>query len=449
MEQKLQNRYGRWGRALCFALALALAALLSLTALPLTGRVYATGDGETLMPDGEPAPLDAGNELVLDANMKLTVQLPLSSKDWTDLDTSTIQVDVYKVADAVKIPGYNVYGYKLDTKDTFGAAIASFIEKDPNKVDWLRQDVVPEGGTEAVSTFRYAPTDTSKGTGWTDLRKVMVETLAKNIGSLKPVVSNGKIGAEILLPSAGLYLYVAHADAETLKQGSQYIVTTNDGFGSIAVSGTYLYIFSPQLISLPGLAGNETQTTSAANWTDTVTAVAKGDRTPRYVDLSVTKMLNQIKAGSDGVPVVVEITGWVIDPESQKPEEKKIQIGLRPTAAGAAAKEEREVFDYFLAGHPITVTETYCTPDYEPETKTFTWKDAPAGHLRLEGIGADGKPAPFTIEIGTPISADFVNDLKPDVPTSGGGFVNQFEDNSGWKCSNDGGDTWADVKPQN
>lgn len=409
MEQKLQNRYGRWGRALCFALALALAALLSLTALPLTGRVYAD-EGDDVLPGDSPVTRSVSNELDLEALCSLKIEFP-EKNEW-ELKPEDVDVDLYRVAEAVKIPGYNVYGYKLADNE-LGEAIRAYIS---GKDDWT---IVKIDGDEV---FRYTPKDNPETDGWEAMRKLLLkEILVEGKDALSDqTVSMGK---EITNLKAGLYLYVPHTPTTALGGNpfvTQVKVKDSDeiSFGSIAVSANYVYTFNPQLISLPALEGNVSDTTSGAYWSDDAQGIAKAEVSPRFADVQINKTLSEIQANSS-LPVVFTISGIGLDKDGKEvPVTRQVTMDF-----SAVGKKSETVYGAFLAGRKITVTESYAGPGYKPVSDLpVTIEEPVAGSVTIHNPSNGDR---VIIQIGGMNNADFINELADNI-VSGSSVVNRF-----------------------
>ena len=187
-----------------------------------------------------------------------------------DLAGAAITVDLYKVADAQPVSGYDTYTYKFldEYKD-----LESIYKGDPNNAEWKKM------AQEAASYVKKSQ-----------------EAEAPE-GTAQPVmsgaISNGY--AELGGLKSGLYLLIARGtDIEDYwttvnQQGDveEEDAEAAESIATIARSNKYVYTYSPEMISLPGKEGN----TTAGNgeWLYNMTASLKPEQSVRYGSLEIVK----------------------------------------------------------------------------------------------------------------------------------------------------------------
>lgn len=181
----------------------------------------------------------------LDQNCSLKVN-PGNSIVADDIATANVVIDLYRVADAVPVTGYDTYDWKLN--EPFSAIT---IDKEIDGEGWKKvaqqaADIVlgsaPAGKTEW---------DPSASAGAID-------------SSLK-VLDNDPTQPITGLP-AGLYLIIARGSNITEYAGTVTDETTGTtGTVTIAKSRGFKYSFSPELISMPTKAADETGVINTAN----------------------------------------------------------------------------------------------------------------------------------------------------------------------------------------
>lgn len=442
MEQKLQNRYGRWGRALTFALALALAALLSLTALPLTGRVYA--EDEPVVP-GAPTAATPREPLDWDKQLQATLQLKLPENLLTDeVDRDflerNLQVDIYKIADAVPVDGYDIYAYKMN--DQLPNSVKTGIEG-------FLADHADVWKTASDESFRYVP-DRSSGMILDDgsvaeLAKLATE-LIFNAPETVPEVGAAEFSKEHGV-DFGLYVVMPHSAIK--MEEYQVKVPVKDSRNeynpaTLAIAPHNVYTFSPQLISVPSLGGLVTDTAAdGTQWEYNVTAVAKPEEQPRYATLQLTKTLSSY----NGPAVFVFDISAVLDGEMVF--EK--QVAFNFTGAG---EQSVTIEGRIPAGSEVTVEEVYSGAAYSfdaykvdqisndgylardpmqsytvarPVGSTVTIPDIVPGNVAVQPWTGTGE---IVIATGDTVAIAATNAPNGN-SNQGGGVVNRFDKGTG------------------
>ncbi len=227
-----------------------------------------------------PLGLRSAHAIDLNQNCSLTVN-PGNAMLAEDLAKANVVIDLYRVADAAPVTGYDTYDWAMT--EPFSSIT---IDKNIDSEGWKTAaqqaaDIVlgtaPDGETEW---------DPSAAAGAID-------------ASLKS--TGNKAGEKIEGLDAGLYLIVAHgADADGNPDPEKYASIGYDENGAasgtvtIANSTTYRYEFRPELISLPTKDADENDVINTANpgdWIYDATVTLKPSQIDRVGNLEITKTL--------------------------------------------------------------------------------------------------------------------------------------------------------------
>lgn len=362
---------------------------------------------------GDPAPQPAvsGAALDLDAlkgSCSLTLEFPKKGSNVIGSTTETlanpdpaqvkIWVDVYKIADAVKKPGYQTYQFSIsDQNKALYDAIDKLLVNDPN-TGWYRADNAGSG----TINFYYAPDPNKEDLhGWSEFVDALARVCLLESNTITPV--QGEFGQPITGLDPGLYLTVVHGEIPQngliLDDGDQYkdegtapsfaypeYITAQmltganarleryaDGTICTDLAGTaydekYVYLFQPQLVSLPGYTVDEqvpdavpNNTAENGTWQPAVTMVTKHEAEPRYVDLQIVKQLPKYLAGQDSVTFIYQI-----DYTDEKGAARSMTQAISFTGPSKDGKETRVIVDRIpLTSKEITVTEIYTGYTYQ------------------------------------------------------------------------------------
>lgn len=508
------------GRALSALLALVLAVGLVLAVPPLDGPALAGelgqeggtsqtgengGEGENTPPAGDPTPAPTAppeGELDLRAgSCSLTLKFPPqgtnvigSSQEKGGLeevknpDTGIVVVDLYKIADAVKLPGRQVYQFEIKSGSPWYSKVKDLINEQPG---WTLEE------TNGLLHFYFAPSaDDLKADDpreWSSLVDTLARFCLDKGSSITPVGTGYEFGKPIEGLDPGLYLTVVHGPAGSFApviadNGDQYkdkgdptpappypawvteqtIISTigrlerkNDGTFYTDLSGTayddrYLYLFQPQLVSLPGYAVADTTAAVPNNnaaptgsWTNRVELFTKYGAIRRYVDLQIVKQLPSYLAGEGGATFIYQITAARGGETVYRAVESLSFNG--PSAQGQST---RIIVDSIPVGCDITVTELYAGSTYKltgawAEVKPnaggtgggYTLDLAPTGssitipaasvqpgsiqlfvpaQVKNSGLGS------IRLDVGSTEVVTFRNELD-DTNKGGGAVINRFE----------------------
>lgn len=507
------------GRMLSALLAFVLAFGLAVAAPSLDGPALAAGldggpglvsdpsgaDGTDETRDTDPPAPAAGPATTLDEALtpkgcSLTLQFPEtgtnvigSSEKIENPATGSLVVDVYKIADAVRLPGYQTYQFSVSRARNAALydAIDKLLTKELEDAGWYRDDA----GNDTIN-FYYAPDpDAEDVRSWSEFVDALARACLLKSNKIEPV--RGQFGETIEDLDPGLYLTVVHGtilDSGFLPDdGDQYkdegevpefaypqyitaqkLIGANDQFeryidGTIctelagtAYDETYLYLFQPQLVSLPGysadgVAGlNTPNNTSdpAGSWQTAVTLITKHGAKPRYIDLQIVKKLPTYLAGEDSVTFVYQIEytdekgnartmteAISFDGPSKDGKETRVIVSRIPLTSDIKVTEIYTGYTYQFAGVEAqtaqnltktgTVYPTLGTPDAKSHSITIHAADLQAGSILLTvpnaPDAADKNPTAHTARLDDGVThiVTFSNDLAP-TNRGGGSVVNSF-----------------------
>lgn len=265
--RKHRTAGGRWAPA-----AVLLAAVLLVLSVPFGGKPAYAVD--------------------LDANCSLEVT-PGSVTMAEDLATANVVIDLYRVADAVPVTGYDTYDWQMN--EPFAGIT---IEKGIDSTGWktaaqAAADVVLGKAPEGQTAWNPSAT---------------VDAIKSAHPEL--VFSGNAADAPITGLKAGLYLVIAHGSdvenyaavgtPESAAEGATTETAAPAGTVTIANSRLYAYKFAPELVSLPTKAADpvtgEINTANPGDWIyDAVGAngiTLKPSQEPRAGNLQITKILD-------------------------------------------------------------------------------------------------------------------------------------------------------------
>ena len=310
------------------------------------------------------------------------------------MSSAHIQVDLYKIAGAVKEGGYDTYSL-VPAFDYSSLPISKYSDLQGMKAaDWdkLAQDAAKIALGSEVAASNYVAQQELKGTGavFSNLEPGLY--LAVTRGS---DLSFGK--------------YIKTMEEEVAEDGT---TKTVEKLYTIANSARYEYAFLPQLIALPTKAADangEINTANPGPWLYSMTTIPKVEETDRYGSLRIVKTLSEYEteagiAKPEPTTFVFEITA-TLDGETVFHTFESISF----TAGGT----ESVTIDHIPATADVTVTEVYTGSSYEI-----------SGPAVRDGI---------TITADDVVDAPFTNVYNGD-RKKGYGIKNQFDFN---------GDTWV------
>lgn len=310
-----------------------------------------------------------------------------------------IQVDLYLVADAAKVPGQDAY--------TFTEFLAPFTALKESYGEGFTDPETAAGSWAAMST-EAALALFPKG----KLTEETVISFQATVGEDGTAVFGDADLGKGLNP--GLYLMVAH---EPEADPADY-VRIDDGENAeskivtMAYSALNEYSFTPALISLPargqdgdpneGYTGGNTAAENGA-WQYEADATLKGTHQPRYGSIEIVKTLLTGMTGSEPATFVFEVTVTTPAGPGGEPESETYTRTTGITFNGP--NKQWVEMDRIPVGSTVTVKEVYSGASY-----TLTGPD-------------DSEQTVSAAEI---VEFNFTNEPTTD-HRGGSGIVNSFE----------------------
>jgi len=337
---------------------------------------------------GTAAPLEADAEGFVAGSCSLTVYPEDPDKEEADrfgedLAGAGVVVDLYRIARAVKTPGYDTYHYEL--------------------MPGYDLDIPGADGNQAGSNQPFAGS-------WEALAQQAAATVLDENSPGTPVTGSGvPTGSRIEGLDAGLYLMVARGSNLTyvsdykmeIRQKDEAIGEESVRIATIANSEQHSYAFLPQLVSLPAKQADADGVVNTANpgdWIFDMAVNLKPERLSRYGSLEIVKTLSEYETMGgiqESATFVFEVTGRL---------NGEVVYSNVESITFTAAGQESVVLNRIPAGAEVTVTEVYSGSSYEltvPGDRTAV-------------IGADSV-----------VSVEFENEYDGR-RTNGHGIKNQF-----------------------
>lgn len=216
----------------------------------------------------------------LEAECSLTVRpvdltIPEKQEYWEDMQNADIVLDLYRVAGAGKVGGYDTYtfvpesGYSLDISDYS-------VLQEMTANDW--ETLAQEAAKTALKDGKALETREASeaGTGFEGLEAGLYLVVARG-GDLEPSAYTKTVKQEVL-------------EGETAESKEKLV--------TIANSARYEYAFTPQLIALPtkGEYEGEISTGNPLPWVYGAEVFLKSGRSPRYGSLEIVKSLRDYES---------------------------------------------------------------------------------------------------------------------------------------------------------
>ena len=351
-----------------------------------------------------PLGLRSAHAIDLNQNCSLTVN-PGNAMLAEDLAKANVVIDLYRVADAAPVTGYDTYDWAMT--EPFSSIT---IDKNIDSEGWKTAaqqaaDIVlgtaPDGETEW---------DPSAAAGAID-------------ASLKSTEKNA--GEKIEGLDAGLYLIIAHStDADGNNDPEKYAAAAADGTVTIADSPTYRYKFAPELVSLPTKKKDDSGVVNTANPGDWIY-----DASGEY---AVTlKPSQEVRVGS------LEITKTLVDYAQREKEVGNARIIKDPatfifevTAYEKEGSENVILHDYVSIVFDSYGSKSVLIKDL-PVDSYVVVKEAYSGRVYSTDTDKDA-----TILADQNVGVEFENEYEDREP-GGGSVTNRFSytEKDGWEGS--------------
>ncbi len=376
-------------------------------------------------------------ELDLEQDCYMTIfpespEKPNNQKFGDDLETNAqVVVDVYKVADAVKVPGYDAYSYEFKgayanlslPQNTDGEGI-----KHPTAEDWR---ALSQEAAEIALT----------GEGDTRLVMRTVDASSERRTLLLPNLPDED------KPATGLYLLIARGHDMSETADYKIHMGSEDGdIATIASSEQYTYIFSPELISVPmrgkdgtanvmgpspdaengplpgGMTGDDYtyMTSDEGEWVYNLNVYLKPVRVLRYGSLEIAKKLQVYESEDEVLEPTTGGTGqnekvtFVFKASWTDPKDKTKTVTRVDSLTFDEATEEKLRIDRIPVGVEVTVEEIYSGASYDIVGEAKQTAKVEAEKIQNGIAILDDKNAVKTI-----ISGPTVEGQEPAEPTIG------------------------------
>lgn len=270
------------------------------------------------------APRTDGAARAVDFNRECSLTVLSGSVEFEEeLKDANVVVDVYQVAGAREVSGYDTYTYEF--LEGFEGLVLS---EHPDSGEW-------KALSQKAAEIAFA--------------------------GREPLIQGAPFGEKISGMECGLYLVVARgADI------SDYVVTVEDEEGkkslaTIANAGEYTYSIAPALVSLPGKEADENgnvSTDGAGDWVYDLTAALKLERDVRYGSLEIIKTLKSYET-KDPATFVFLVEARIGD---------ELVFSDVVSISFTAPGEKKTLLARIPVGADVTVTEVYSGAVYQPET---------------------------------------------------------------------------------
>jgi len=291
----------------------------------------------------------------LTANKSIKVTLPDLSGEKEDMETVAMTVDVYQVATAQAVTGYDTYEFVIAPDfNSLSTDLTGLVESETKDAQELSADFADDAAA----------------------------LIKKN--SIKPLktAAADKNAAEFTELPAGLYLVLAHGDL------TDYFSTVEEGDNkgkviTIAQSPKYTYSFLPVLLSLPfkGTAGTVSMTSDPVKWEDAAEIELKAERELRFTEFQIKKVLQsyedrqpttfvfEIKYKDENGKDVTRIESMMFS----KAELQTVKVENIPVGTDVTVTEVYSGANYVVSGSASQELENIQVPANETEVNGVTF----------------------------------------------------------------------------
>ncbi len=316
----------------------------------------------------------------------LTVTVEPKTMEGGPEEMPDVVLDLYKVADAVPVEGQDTYTYETAGDSPYAG-------------------LIPEnGGGEVLEMTNES---------WQQLAQQAADATfqsGKAADVTVEILDNDRLTATDL--TAGLYLIIARGRGLTpeeyivRKEGNSEEGEDDGGVATIAWSDSYVFTYSPQLISLPGKEADSEGnilTSNPGDWIYDASAVLKPELGGRFAALRIDKELLSFYAGSPAT--------FVFSVEATLQGALVYSNVLSMTFNGPGSQSE--LVEEIPVGAEVVVTEVYSGNTYRSTAGTSTVQT-----VTMNNIGPD--------EAGFSNIASFQNEYD-GTGRNGSAITNHFE----------------------
>lgn len=303
-----------------------------------------------------------------------------------DLAKADIVVDLYKVANAETVNGYDTYTYQfLNGYEK----LADIYQADQNNADWRNM------AQEAAKYVR----DNGSNVELVKSGEAMNQAIGDLDSGLYLLIARGK-------DIEDYWTEVEEADGDLTAETEG---ETHKNIATIAQSDRYVYTYLPELISLPGkesLSGNENPSTADGGaWLYNMSVNLKPQQDHRYGSLEIVKTLLRYDVKSPAT-FVFEVTATLGDDTVFRD-----NVSLTFTSGDSTSEKSVVLKDRIPIGAQVTVEEIYSGAAY---------------------VLTSSPIQTATIEANNMVSVAFTNDYNGT--NRGGGSVSNYfnQTEEGW-----------------
>ena len=310
-----------------------------------------------LMPGGT---AHAAPTLDLDRECRLQVKLAATSmgEDGAE-EMPDVAIDLYRVADAEKVDGYDTY--RFVNLDAFAGLECNVPVESP--------------GADDIEL-------------WTSLAQQAAAMAFADGSAIAPVVDGAMPNSSLASPGAvglepGLYLLIVRGNG---LEREEYIIREEQEISTVAYSDSYTFTYSPQLVALPTRAGAEggAATSDPGDWLYELELEPKFAMGGRFADLRIDKELLSFRTGSPAT--------FVFTVEAVLHDNIVYSNAVSMTFDGPGIQSEL-IADKIPVGAQVTVTEVYSGAAYQvaagsAQVQTVTMANADAGSADFANIAS-------------------------------------------------------------
>ena len=410
--------------------AILLAAVLVFLSLPLAGK--------------------ASEVINLDTKCSLTIAPGPASME-AELALSDLQIELYKVADAIPVQGYDTYGWEKTEPTPFGSVTIPKMNENANAA-WRK--AAQQAAEAVLGTPREGETEWNPSTSVKKIQKdypnLYMGTKGLEHGADSTnTVTPGSVLAQFTNLEPGLYLILAHGESVTDYAAVRETADSETADGetekntvTLAHVGNMEYTFLPELVSLPNRPATNDDpesgpfnTANRANWVYNAKVTLKPSQRPFVGGLKIVKTLDAYEQRENGENLTNDDAAFIFEvtvTENDASEPVYHDMVSITFDANSTVSEKSVLIEGLPVGSQAVVKEIYPEPD--------------SGEGLYKLVVEDGTQ---TITADTAVSASFENDYN-DQNNGGGSVTNKFtykegasdiESRWGWEQVSDDSET--------
>ena len=421
MKRKRQNRKGVIGRAFCPLLAFVLAAYFVIGTPPLGGTAWAAD------------PVD------LDRVCSLEIIPVIEIQEDGSLEEVNVTLDLYMVAEAREVAGYDTYDYYMEPDSPYLGAALAYMDAHGER-GW-EYEADAEGGV----TFRYSAKQDEKSESWDEVAQTVAAVIFSE-GSLLEPVKTETAGRRMEDLEPGLYLVIARSEALTNK--NDYVTELQDALNpakreiaTVAYTDSHSYKFLPRMLSLPAkepeAEGGNANSANQTPWQYELQGIElKSVQEPRYASLEIVKSIDRYAAPASFV--------FQVEAKESPDSDRIIYSDVVTVSFDESSGREKSLLlaDKIPAGSYVQVTEVYSGAVYslnaistdpaaagEEETGVRYETNLGAASATVTGIRAGSVPGAVPGEDFDPglTTRVLFNNVYNGSGNGGGSITNHFE----------------------